>query len=331
MSESIYIFTSGELKRKHNTIYFETSDGQKKYLPIENVRDLHILGEVTLNKEILEYLSQKEIILHFYNYYEYYVGSFYPREHYNSGYMILKQAEYYLDQEKRLELAKSFVKGAIDNIRKVLSYYTNRGKDLLKAKIQSIEDLAEGLEDCEKVDEIMGIEGNIRDIYYSCFNEITENEDFFIEERTKRPPSNYMNALISFGNSLLYTAILSEIYKTHLDPRIGYLHATNFRRFSLNLDIAEIFKPIIVDRIIFSLVNKKEITPKDFDEKLEGVYLKEKGMKLFVQNFEEKMKTTIQYKDLGKISYRRLIRLELYKLEKHLLGEEKYSPYISPW
>jgi CRISPR-associated protein Cas1 len=331
MSESIYIFTSGELKRKHNTIYFETSDGQKKYLPIENVRDLHIFGEVTLNKEILEYLSQKEIILHFYNYYEYYVGSFYPREHYNSGYMILKQAEYYLDQEKRLELAKSFVKGAIDNIRKVLSYYTNRGKDLLKSKIQSIEDLAEGLEDCEKVDEIMGIEGNIRDIYYSCFNEITENEDFFIEERTKRPPSNYMNALISFGNSLLYTAILSEIYKTHLDPRIGYLHATNFRRFSLNLDIAEIFKPIIVDRIIFSLVNKKEITPKDFDEKLEGVYLKEKGMKLFVQNFEEKMKTTIQYKDLGKISYRRLIRLELYKLEKHLLGEEKYSPYISPW
>ena len=331
MSESIYIFTSGELKRKHNTIYFETSDGQKKYLPIENVRDLHIFGEVSLNKEILEYLSQKEIILHFYNYYEYYVGSFYPREHYNSGYMILKQAEYYLDQEKRLELAKSFVKGAIDNIRKVLSYYTNRGKDLLKSKIQSIEDLAEGLEDCEKVDEIMGIEGNIRDIYYSCFNEITENEDFFIEERTKRPPSNYMNALISFGNSLLYTAILSEIYKTHLDPRIGYLHATNFRRFSLNLDIAEIFKPIIVDRIIFSLVNKKEITPKDFDEKLEGVYLKEKGMKLFVQNFEEKMKTTIQYKDLGKISYRRLIRLELYKLEKHLLGEEKYSPYISPW
>jgi CRISPR-associated protein Cas1 len=331
MSESIYIFTSGELKRKHNTIYFETSDGQKKYLPIENVRDLHIFGEVTLNKEILEYLSQKEIILHFYNYYEYYVGSFYPREHYNSGYMILKQAEYYLDQEKRLELAKSFVKGAIDNIRKVLSYYTNRGKDLLKSKIQSIEDLAEGLEDCEKVDEIMGIEGNIRDIYYSCFNEITENEDFFIEERTKRPPSNYMNALISFGNSLLYTAILSEIYKTHLDPRIGYLHATNFRRFSLNLDIAEIFKPIIVDRIIFSLVNKKEITPKDFDEKLEGIYLKEKGMKLFVQNFEEKMKTTIQYKDLGKISYRRLIRLELYKLEKHLLGEEKYSPYISPW
>jgi CRISPR-associated protein Cas1 len=331
MSESIYIFTSGELKRKHNTIYFETSDGQKKYLPIENVRDLHIFGEVTLNKEILEYLSQKEIILHFYNYYEYYVGSFYPREHYNSGYMILKQAEYYLDQEKRLELAKSFVKGAIDNIRKVLSYYMNRGKDLLKSKIQSIEDLAEGLEDCEKVDEIMGIEGNIRDIYYSCFNEITENEDFFIEERTKRPPSNYMNALISFGNSLLYTAILSEIYKTHLDPRIGYLHATNFRRFSLNLDIAEIFKPIIVDRIIFSLVNKKEITPKDFDEKLEGVYLKEKGMKLFVQNFEEKMKTTIQYKDLGKISYRRLIRLELYKLEKHLLGEEKYSPYISPW
>lgn len=331
MSESIYIFTSGELKRKHNTVFFETSDGQKKYLPIENVRDIHLFGEVTLNKEFLEFISQKEIILHFYNYYEYYVGSFYPREHYNSGYMILKQAEHYLDYSKRIKIARKFVTGAIENIKKVLNYYISRGKENLKENLDRINNLSILIDQEKEIEALMGIEGNIRDIYYSCFNTITEKEEFFIDERTKRPPSNYMNALISFGNSLLYTAILSEIYKTHLDPRIGYLHTTNFRRFTLNLDIAEIFKPIIVDRIIFSMVNKNEITPKDFEEKLEGVYLKEKGMKTFIQNFEEKMKTTIQYKNIGKVSYRRLLRIEIYKLEKHLIGEEEYQPYISPW
>lgn len=331
MSESIYIFTSGELKRKHNTVFFETSDGQKKYLPIENVRELHLFGEVTLNKEFLEFISQKEIILHFYNYYEYYVGSFYPREHYNSGYMILKQAEHYLDYSRRIKIAKKFVIGAVENIKKVLNYYITRGKENLKESLEKINNLANSIDQEDEVEALMGIEGNIRDIYYSCFNSIVEKEEFFIDERTKRPPSNYMNALISFGNSLLYTAILSEIYKTHLDPRIGYLHTTNFRRFTLNLDIAEIFKPIIVDRIIFSMVNKNEIGPKDFEEKLEGVYLKEKGMKTFIQNFEEKMKTTIQYKNIGKVSYRRLLRIELYKLEKHLIGEEEYQPYISPW
>lgn len=331
MSESIYIFTSGELKRKHNTVFFETSDGQKKYLPIENVRELHLFGEVTLNKEFLEFISQKEVILHFYNYYEYYVGSFYPREHYNSGYMILKQAEHYLDYSRRIKIAKKFVIGAVENIKKVLNYYITRGKENLKESLEKINNLANSIDQEDEVEALMGIEGNIRDIYYSCFNSIVEKEEFFIDERTKRPPSNYMNALISFGNSLLYTAILSEIYKTHLDPRIGYLHTTNFRRFTLNLDIAEIFKPIIVDRIIFSMVNKNEIGPKDFEEKLEGVYLKEKGMKTFIQNFEEKMKTTIQYKNIGKVSYRRLLRIELYKLEKHLIGEEEYQPYISPW
>lgn len=331
MSESIYIFTSGELKRKHNTVFFETNDGQKKYLPIENVREIHLFGEVTLNKEFLEFISQKEIILHFYNYYEYYIGSFYPREHYNSGYMILKQAEHYLDYSKRLKLAKKFIIGAIENIKKVLNYYVTRGKENIKESLEKIDNLATSIDQTKEIEALMGIEGNIRDIYYSCFNTIVEKEDFFIDERTKRPPSNFMNALISFGNSLLYTAILSEIYKTHLDPRIGYLHTTNFRRFTLNLDIAEIFKPIIVDRIIFSMVNRNEIGPKDFEEKLEGVYLKEKGMKTFIQNFEEKMKTTIQYKNIGKVSYRRLLRLEIYKLEKHIMGEEEYQPYISPW
>lgn len=178
----------------------------------------------------------------------------------------------------------------------------------------------------------MAIEGNIRDIYYGSFNEIISSDEFEFGVRTRRPPKNRLNALVSFGNSLLYTTVLSEIYKTHLDPRIGFLHATNFRRFTLNLDVAEVFKPIIVDRLIFSLLNKEMIKKNHFEEKLKGIYLKEKGRTIFVEELDKRLKTTVRYPSLGKdVSYRRLIRLELYKLEKHLMAEKEYTPFIARW
>lgn len=330
MKKRVFIFNDGELKRKDNTVYFETEE-TKKYLPIEDIKEIYVFGEVSLNKKFLDYMSQKEVIIHFFNYYGYYSGTFYPREHLNSGYMILKQAEYYLDFDKRLELARKFVEGGTRNILNVVRYYKNRGKSLEHIE-NTIEELVKKIELCENTSELMGLEGNIRDMYYKGFDNIIENEDFVFEYRTRRPPQNHLNALISFGNSLLYTLVLSEIYKTYLDPRIGFLHTTNFRRFTLNLDIAEIFKPIVVDRIIFTLIGKRMITVDDFERDMGGILLKEKGMKKFIEEFDAKLKTTIQHRELRRnVSYNRLIRMELYKLEKHLIGEQEYIPFISRW
>ena len=116
MKKPIYIFNSGDLRRKGNTLYFETEEG-KKYIPIENTREIMIFGEVSINKKLLDFLSQKEILLHFFNYYGYYSGTYYPREHYNSGYMIVKQAEHYLDDTKRITLARKFMEGSLENIQ----------------------------------------------------------------------------------------------------------------------------------------------------------------------------------------------------------------------
>lgn len=330
MKKSVYVFSSGEIKRSGNTLCFESETG-KQYIPVEATGEIFILGEVTLNKRLLEFLAQNKIVLHFFNYYGYYIGSFYPREHLNSGYMILKQAEHYMDVEKRMILARKFISGAIDNIKRVLSYYDNRGKPL-SVPIEKVTSLAELLPGCKSPEELMAVEGNVRTHYYGAFDVILDNEHFVFEERTRRPPKNRLNALISFGNALLYTICLSEIYHTHLDPRIGYLHSTNFRRFTLNLDVAEIFKPIIVDRVIFGLVNKGMIKAQHFEKKLEGVVLNDKGKQLFVQGMEERLRSTIQHRKLGRhVSYRQLIRLELYKIEKHLMGEEEYQPFVAGW
>lgn len=322
------------LMRKENSLYFE-GESVKRFFPIENINDIFIFGEVDINKRILEFMSLKNIIIHFFNHYGYYTGSYYPREHLNAGLVILKQAEHYLDPDKRLFLAKKFVYGSLAQMIRVLKYYRNRVKEGLEHIAQSIEVLEDNIKKVDligTIDTLLAIEGNSRENYYTNFDIIIRNPDFPFEKRSSRPPLNRLNAMISFGNTILYTSALSEIYKTFLDPRIGYLHSTNYRRFTLNLDVAEIFKPILVDRTIFALINKRMLQKKDFTKHTEGILLNEDGQKKFIQELDERMKTTVEHRHLGKsVSYRRLIRLELYKLQKHFLEEKEYEPYKALW
>lgn len=330
MKKDIYIFNDGELKRKDHTFYFQSGD-KKKYLPIEELDSVWVFGEITLNKRFLDYASQKGILIHFFNYYEYYTGTFYPREHLNSGYVILKQAEAYLDEKKRILVAKKIISTAIENILVVLNYYKKRGKQV-QGYMEDIEKKRIQLQEAEDTSVMMAYEGNIREQYYHAFNEIIQNPDFIFQKRSRRPPRDKINALISFGNSLMYTTVLSEIYETNMDPRIGYLHSTNERRFSLNLDIAEIFKPIIVDRVIFSLLNRKTLTAKDFDDNYGGILLKDSGRKKFVEEYNKKLITTIQHKGIGTtVSYKRIIRLEIYKLQKLITEGVDYDGFVGEW
>lgn len=331
MKRTFYIFSSGELSRQGNTVCFRSLEGERKFLPVEDISEILVFGELDLNKRLLEFLSQKEVLLHFFGFESHYVGSFYPKEHLDSGCMTLKQAEFYLDAAKRLDIACRFVWGAARNILRVLKYYEGREKNV-KTQIDSIEALLPLIEGAPDTEVLMAIEGNIRDIYYRAFDEILGLPEFTFDSRSRRPPRNELNALLSFGNSILYSVCLKEIYQTHLDPRIGYLHTTNFRRFSLNLDIAEIFKPIIVDRVIFTVLGKQMIKANDFEKGTGGIMMKEATRKLFVRQLEEKLRTTIEHRSIGRpVSYERLIRLDLYKLEKHLLGEKLYEPFIATW
>ena len=330
MRKTRYLLSSGELRRKDNTLLFETEEG-KQYIPVEDTQELMLFGEVTLNKAVLELCTQKEIILHFFNYYGYYAGSYYPREHYNSGYMILKQAQYYLDEALRLDLARRFVSGAGRNMLRILKYYRGREKPVQNV-IDTIESQLPEIENKTDIPSLMAVEGHMREVYYSAFDAILDKPDFRFEHRSRRPPHNELNTLISFGNSLLYTQILSEIYQTHLDPRIGYLHTSNFRRFTLNLDVAEIFKPILVDRIIFKVVGQQMITKNHFLRESGGLLLTEAGRKIFLKEWEEKLRTTIKHRALGReVSHRRLIRMELYKIQKHLMGDQEYEPFEALW
>ena len=306
------------------------NDGSCTDIPIERVYDLYAFGEISYNSSLFSFLGSNKIPVHMFNYYEFYAGSFYPRETMNSGNILVKQVEHYLDYAKRLELAKEFIISAADNIYRNLRYYDKRNKDLTAYMIY-IEELSRTLHDVTSIEELMGIEGNIRQKYYASFNVIIDQKIDFTK-RVKRPPDNMINTLISYCNSLLYTKILSELYKTYLNPTISYLHQPGTKRFSLCLDISEIFKPLIVDRMIFSMLNKNQITMDDFDDSVGYLRIKEKGVKKIVEEFEKRLQTTIKHKTLNRtVSYKHLLRLEAYKLIKHLIGEQKYQGFKIWW
>lgn len=317
--KNYYILSEGILKRKENTIYFVNEKG-KKPIPINKVYSIYAYGQITFSSQVMSLLSKNGVPIHFFNYYGFYSGSYYPRETLLSGDLLVKQADYYLNIQKRLELAKLFVEGAANNILKVLAYY----------KIENnIKETLSELNSTNKITEIMNIEGRIRSEYYSKFDEILP-DDFKMEGRSRQPPKNMINSLISFGNSMMYSTVLTELYNTQLNPTISYLHEPSERRFSLSLDLSEIFKPIFVDRLIFYMVNKRMLSKKDFNEDLNCCLLNDKGRNKFIKEYNKRLEKTIKHKKLKKnVSYQRLIRLEAYKLKKHILGIEKYDPFVS--
>lgn len=325
---SKYIFNHGRLKRQDHTIVFETKDGKKQALPIEQIEDIHIFAEVDFNTSFLELVSEHNIFVHIYNYYGFYSGSYIPRKKQISGYVDVQQAAHYLDNEKRMYLARRFVEGAVHHILRNL----RRKKESTEWAIQKIQEEAKKLPLTNTVSELMGKEGNIRKIYYSAFNDLCKNPLFRFEKRVKRPPTDPINAMISFGNSLIYTNILSELFKTTINPTISFLHEPSTKRYSLSLDLAEIFKPLIIDSVIFYLINNRMVNEAHF-EKVEGVcFLNEDGKKLFISEFERKMKTTVKHRKLKRnITYRQFIRQEAYKLIKHFIGDQIYKPLKAWW
>ncbi|MBL3656666.1 type I-B CRISPR-associated endonuclease Cas1b [Fulvivirga sediminis] len=334
MKKTYYLFNPGRLSRKDNTLKFTPVDDNgkelmPKYIPVENVSDLYLYGSLDANSALYNFLGKSRINVHFFDYYEHYTGSFYAKEYLQAGKLQVEQTRHYLSNKKRLEIARPLIKGAAHNMLRNLKYYQNRGKNTTPT-IDTIEQWISDIDQSQAIDQLMGIEGNIRQCYYIGIDEILK--DLKMEGRSKQPPKNEVNSLISFGNMICYTICLDQIYHTQLNPTISFLHEPGARRFSLALDIAEIFKPLLVDRVIFSLLNKQQLKADDFHDGTGRITLKEKGKKVFLKAWEDRLNQTIKHRSLGRhVSYKHLIKLECYKLCNHLIGAKEYQPFKAWW
>lgn len=313
-----YIRSHGTLRRDKNTLLFESGD-DKKHIPVETVRSIIVLGNLTLKGGVIPFLADKEIPVQFHSEYGRYQNTLQNVDKNMNGHVLREQTRFTLDKEKRIDLARRFVKGSIKNLAKNL-----KRKNLDSKERHHIDRVY----NVDAIDKLMAVEGRFRKEYYEKYDTVLP-EGFKLKKRSYNPPLNKMNALVSFGNSLLYSALMSEIYHTQLHPAISYLHEPFRQRYSLALDISEIFKPIIVDRVIHKLVNRKEIKEDDFMEPLENFYLKDSARDLFLKKFDEKLDSTIKHSRLKRnVSYRSLLRMEAYKVQKHILEDKEYSPYV---
>lgn len=330
--QSFYITRDGRLKRQHNTVQFEWEDGHI-YLPVEQIDAVYVMSSLDLNTKMIEFFSYNQIPVHFFNFYGSYVGSFMPKEARVSGSVLINQSVAAQDLAERIPIAKEILRGAASNIMSNVRKLERKGVKY-PTLVLAIEKEMKQIDSASDIPNLMGVEGNIRKKYYQLIDlyMAEKNPEFIMNGRVKHPPNNRMNALISFVNSLVYATTLSEIYKTHLHPAVSFLHEPTERRYSLALDISEIFKPLLCDQLIFRMINLKMLSNKSFDQN-EGIcYLNESGRKKVLAEYDKKLKVTVKHRTLGKkVSYQSLIRLECYKLVKHLLGEKIYSSFKIWW
>ena len=211
MKKTYYLFNPGVMERKDNTIKFtpvSIDDSgnefvqQPRFLPVEDISQFYCFGSLRANSSLYNFLGQNDIAVHFFDYYENYTGSFMPRDGLLSGRMILAQTTHFQNKKKRLVIAKRFIEGAAHNMIKNLQYYDRRGKSL-EMMINRIKELSDmSMLSCN-INELMGMEGMMRQTYYDAFDLIIN--DFDMVNRSKQPPKNEVNALISFGNMICYS------------------------------------------------------------------------------------------------------------------------------
>ncbi len=345
---NLYLTKSGRLRRQDNTLRFETvplppeeevpesecdcesleerSADAVHALPVESVDAVYIFGTITLNSQLVNFLNSRNIPMHFFNWFGHHTGTLLPHAEQLSGDLVIRQAEAYRNPEERIGICRALLGATFHNIRSILLYYQRRNGGREEAA-ESVRLFEEQLQEQSTPEELMGLEGNVRRIYYQAWPGWLGNIQTPFK-RVYHPPDNPLNALLSFLNSLLYTACVSELYRTALYPGISYLHTPGTRRFSLALDLVEPFKPLMVDRLLFRLWGCRMVSDKDFRKYSNGFLLTDDARRRILQEWDQELRKTVHCPALNRsVSYRQLLRLDCYKLVNHLLEGREYKPY----
>lgn len=317
MSNNYYVLRDGRLSVDEKVFRFDSSEGLRR-LPVENVSAIDFYSGGTITSGALKTAAEFNIPIHFFGFYGNYIGTFWPKEHYFSGDLTIRQASVFLDKKRRLELASSLVDGILLNMKSLLRRFGGDFESLsVNTKVSSIE-------------EQMINEARMRKDYYMRLDRLLP-DDFMLISRERNPPVNYGNCLISFGNSLLYSETVTQARKVSLNPSIPFYHSPQSGRFSLALDLSEPLKPGLVDRLVLQMTRQGIIRPTEehFRKEGNGIMLNERGRKIFISQWEKWLDNAVYDKNLQrKVSNRERIRFEMHRYVKDLEGISKYKPFV---
>ncbi len=322
MAKSIYITRSGILAREKDNIVLRREGERPQFGSIENISEVYVLTDVTIKTRLLAMLSDKGIPIHFFNR-RGYVGSFMPPFSHASPHVFILQVEHYRDPAKRLVIAREMVRGMLKGIDKAIDRWV-RLKGLPATHKKRLSRLFEALEGARDVPRLLAVEGEARKMYFDAMAKIYPQ----FGGRSRRPPGDEFNALLSYGYGLLYASVLTAIYQTSLDPKVSYVHEPHHHTYPLRLDIADLFKVPFVDRLVTELYDRGQLKASWFDRVEGGVFLSARGRRGLIKAWEELMRSSVTVSRHGrKMSLRRLLRLECQKLVRHLISQKPYRAY----
>ena len=319
MKKVLYLYKNGSLKRKDNSLVLEGKFGND-YIPIEQLDMIICFSEINFNKKVLSLLNQYMITILFYNYYGNYIGRFSPKE-YKDGRVLVNQVNMHEDMENRMYISTELIYASFKNMLALMKYYRKKGKEL-DVQIEQLIYYCEQVYKTETIDQLLLLEAKTKQIYYSMFDIVLDKELFKFKNRTKNPPQNEVNAMLSYGYALLYGVILSILDRSSLFPQISFIHSLSKNCDSLQYDLADIFKPVLIDRMVLRMIRKKQMNKNHFDIKEDGrCYLNKEGIKIFVNEFNQMMNSTILY-EKRYYSYRSILSKEVNKLSEYIKGNE---------
>jgi len=324
----IDILSDGILRQKDFSLAFESEDAESN-IPIETVENINVYSDVIFDSGFLKRAAEHGVAVNLFDKHDRLIGHFLPAAPLKAPRLTYEQLTAYYDEAHRLQLARAIVLAELHNLRLNVRYHRKQypGNEEYSTAVSQLDALQKKIKDCTEYELLLTLEAEVRKVYYGCFDGFLRMDGFEFGKRSRRPPENEINALLSFGNTLLYNWFAARINRSALDGRIAYLHATNRRRESLNLDLADIFKPLIIDRVALALINRRALQKRHFmQEENGGVYLTREGKKIFLQAFYEKLEERLMVKGES-MSYREIMSEEVGKLIRHFRGKEKYIPY----
>lgn len=301
-------------------------------VPLIKVDGIVVLGRATVSPAVVQELLERHIPLTFLTPTGRYLGRLEPEMTKN---IFVRKAQWSAagESEQALHLVRGFVRGKLKNYRTLLLRQARKYSELnLEDALNRLENAIAPISHTNNINSLRGLEGAGSAAYFSAFDQLIRGDNFSFNCRNRRPPTDPVNSLLSFGYSLLCHDIQSAVNLVGFDPYLGYLHFQHYGRPSLALDLMEEFRPLIVDSTVLSAINLKQLTPDDFTTEpiSNAVLLSKEGRRTFLKLYEEKKQSKFKHPVLGKqCSYQEAFELQARMVAKYLMGElDKYPPLV---
>lgn len=330
---ALYVLEDGAILRKDGDqiVVVSAKSGVLLKMALEQVEEIVVIGNATVTAPLVAELLARSIGVAYFSRAGQFLGRLTPETSKN---VPLRWAQFQAaaNPQRTLGIAKSLVKGKLLNQRTLLMRAAREGVPDLASAVADMKLLVERVDRAQSLDELRGIEGAGSARYFKEWPKLIRQVGFRFPGRVRRPPTDPVNAMLSFGYTLLANMVFASCHVVGFDPYVGFLHMDRYGRPALVLDLMEELRPVLADSLVLALINRGQVDPADFENTLGGgCRMNRTTLRTFLKAWEERRHTLVRHPLLNQeVPYFRVPELQARILAKVLLGEaEEYVPFLT--